>query len=83
MKMKIGNREIIVLLATAVLTLVAGAAAILKDTTPEWEYYQNEFRAIVSEKIADADPARIPSGVQQIWVEKLNRVVCSRYLLDR
>jgi cytochrome c2 len=72
--MKIGNREILILLAMAVLTLVAGVAALYKDTAPEWKYYQSEFRSIVSEQSADADLGRIPTGVQQVWVEKLNRV---------
>jgi cytochrome c551/c552 len=74
MRKRIGKTEIIVLLATAVLTLVAGTAAILQDSAPEWKWYQREFRAIVNETIASVDPAQFPSGIQQIWVEPLNRV---------
>ena len=47
---------------------------VLRDTTPDWKYYQAEFRAIVTEKQGDVDPTWIPRGIQQVWVEKLDRV---------
>jgi hypothetical protein len=71
---KISQREILLVLIAAVAILAVGVAAIVYDTEPEWKYYQSEFGAIVAETIADADPATLPSGVQQIWVEKLDRV---------
>jgi cytochrome c2 len=71
---KISQREILLVLFAAVAILAVGVAAILYDTAPEWKYYQSEFGAIVAETIADVDPATLPSGVQQIWVEKLDRV---------
>ena len=40
----VGKREIVLLFAVAVLTLAAGAAALYIDSTPEWRYYQSEFR---------------------------------------
>jgi mono/diheme cytochrome c family protein len=74
MRKKIGNREVMVLLAVAAVTVAAGVAVIVMDSTAEWKYYQAEFRAIVAEKQGDVDPAWIPRGIQQIWVEKLDRV---------
>ena len=71
---KISQREIVLVLAASVAILAVGVAAILVDTAPEWKYYQSEFDAIVAEKIGDVDPAILPSGIQQIWVEKLDRV---------
>jgi len=71
---KIGNREVLLVLAAAVATAVAGVAALVRDTVPEWQFYQSEFRAIVAETVGDVDPATIPSGVQQVWLEKLDRV---------
>ena len=47
---RIGNRELTVLLAVGVLTLVAGAVAILVDARPEWKGYQTEFRYILEER---------------------------------
>jgi len=70
----VGKREILLLLAVAALTLAAGATALYMDSTPEWRYYQSEFRAIVTENVAAVDPSQIPSGIQQIWVEPLERV---------
>jgi cytochrome c2 len=71
---KISQREIQLLLVAAVAILVVGVAVIFVDTSPEWKYYQSEFEAIVAENIADVDPSSLPWGIQQIWVEKLDRV---------
>jgi len=71
---KISQREILLLLVAAVAIVGVGIAAIVHDTAPEWKYYQAEFRAIVGERVADVDPATLPAGIQQIWVEKLDRV---------
>jgi cytochrome c2 len=71
---RIGNRELVLLLVAAALTLVAGGAAIVRDSVPEWRYYQIEFRAILAERVGDVEEAQIPSGVQQIWVRDLDRV---------
>ncbi len=71
---KISQREILLVLIAAVVILAVGVAAIIHDTGPEWKYYQSEFRAIVTERIADIDPSTLPSGIQQIWIEKLDRV---------
>ena len=71
---RVGKREVIALLAAGVLTLAAGIAAIYMDTTPSWKFYQGEFRAIVAEEIGEVESAQAPRGIQQIWVEPLERV---------
>ncbi len=71
---KISHRELLLLLFAAALMVAVGVAAIVHDTAPEWKYYQSEFREIVAERFGDVDPATLPSGIQQIWVEKLDRV---------
>jgi len=71
---KISQREILLVLIAALAILGVGVAAIVVDTGPEWKYYQSEFRTIVAERFADVDPSTFPSGIQQIWVEKLDRV---------
>ncbi len=71
---KISHRELLLLLFAAALMVAVGVAAIVHDMVPEWKYYQSEFREIVAERFGDVDPATLPSGIQQIWVEKLDRV---------
>jgi hypothetical protein len=71
---KLNQREIVLLLIAATAVVIVLIASIVIDTDPEWKYYQAEFRAIVSDEIGDVDPATLPSGIQQVWVEKLDRV---------
>ena len=71
---KIGQREVIAVLIASALLLGVGAAVILKDSTPDWVYYQSEFRDIIAENFGSVDPADIHRGIQQIWVEDLDRV---------
>ncbi len=71
---KLSQREILPVLIASAAVLAVGVAAIISDSTPEWKYYQSEFRTIIAENISDVDPATLPSGIQQIWVEKLDRV---------
>jgi hypothetical protein len=70
----VGKREVVVLLAVATVTVVAGVIAILKDASPAWKWYPAEFEAIVAETIGDVEPSQIARGIQQIWVEPLGRV---------
>jgi cytochrome c2 len=71
---RVGKREVVVLLVAGVLTVAAGIAAIYMDSVPSWKYYQAEFRAIVAEEIGEVESTQAPSGIQQIWVEPLERV---------
>jgi cytochrome c2 len=71
---KISHRELLLVLIAAALMVAVGVAAIIHDTGPEWKYYQSEFREIVAERFGDVDPATLPSGIQQIWVDDLDRV---------
>jgi hypothetical protein len=70
----VGKREVVVLLAVATVTVVAGVIAIVRDASPGWKWYQAEFEAIVAETIGDVEPSQIARGIQQIWVEPLGRV---------
>jgi len=42
--------------------------------TPEWKGYQNEFQDLVATKFGAEKIQQVPQGLQQIWVEDLNRV---------
>ncbi len=41
---------------------------------PEWKGYQDEFQEIVATKFGADKVQQVPQGLQQIWVEDLNRV---------
>jgi len=71
---QISQRELIVLLCIALIALVTIAVVFAQAESPEWKYYQSEFRAIVAETLGSVDVDTIPRGIQQIWVEDLDRV---------
>jgi len=62
-------------------------AVFAQAESPDWKYYQSEFRTIVAENLGDVDPASIPRGIQQIWAADLDRVdrctTCHQGLLWR
>ncbi|NOY06780.1 MAG: cbb3-type cytochrome c oxidase subunit II [Chlorobi bacterium] len=71
---RISEKELYFLLAAGVLVFLASMAVIFADTSPEWKDYQAEFRDIIAENFGSVDLSTIPSGIQQIWVEDLDRV---------
>ena len=71
---QISQREIFSLLVLAIIGLVTIAVVFAQAESPDWKYYQSEFRAIVAETLGDVDPATIPRGIQQIWATDLDRV---------
>ena len=72
--MNLNTKEILILLITAALVLAVSLIVIIKEESPDWKYYQSEFRYIVEENYGNVDAASIPVGIQQIWVEGLDRV---------
>ncbi len=74
MMRKIGQKEIVSLLAIAGLILVGGVVAIFLDASPEWKYYQSEFRWLVADQMGEVGSAKIPRGIQQIYIKDLDRV---------
>ena len=71
---QIPQRELLALLVIAVVGLVTIAMVLARAEREDWQYYQGEFQAIVSENLGAVDPAQIPTGIQQIWAEDLDRV---------
>jgi hypothetical protein len=74
MNNKIELKQIVIFLIISALLLIAGLIVIVQDSTPEWKNHQSEFKEIISEKFESVDVSGLPSGIQQIWVEDLNRV---------
>ena len=71
---QIGRAEILRVLVAGFLTLALWIAVAWKDAGPSWRAYQREFRAIVAEEIGEEQAQSVLGGIQQIWVEKLDRV---------
>lgn len=42
--------------------------------TPGWQTYQGEFHSLVARQFGPEKAAQVPSGLQQIWIERLDRV---------
>ena len=73
MTVKLQKREIVSVLAASVAVLAICAVVFVFESTPDWRYYQEEFRVIVAERFSEVDPESLPDGVQQIWVQALGR----------
>ena len=74
MNKKISLKELIFFLIVSLLTLLISLIVIAREETPEWKDYQSEFKDIVAENFGNVDLSDIPDGIQQIWVEDLDRV---------
>jgi cytochrome c2 len=74
MRKPIPQRELFLLLIVSVIMVVAIGAVYVREGVPEWKYYQSEFRYILEENFGDVDAASVPRGIQQIWVDGLDRV---------
>jgi cytochrome c2 len=71
---QVPQKELIILLIASIAFLAVLVGTIAREETPEWKYYQSEFQAVLAETVGDVDPNLIPGGIQQIWLEDLNRV---------
>lgn len=71
---QISQRELIILLCLAVIAVGTIAVVFAQAGSADWKYYQSEFRAVVAETLGEVDPSTIPRGIQQIWIEDLDRV---------
>lgn len=71
---KIIRVDRILLAAAGLLFAGISLATIVIDITPEWKYYQSEFKYYAAEVADEAALDKIPTGVQQIWAKDLDRV---------
>ena len=72
--MKVKNNDVPMIYAASAALLLITAWIYWDYFRPPWKGYQAEFRALVA-KQSGADKSRqVPSGIQQEWVEDLNRV---------
>ncbi len=71
---KLMRTDRLLIMIAALLFAGISLVTIFIDTTPSWKIYQKEFREVASEIVNQEDLAKIPRGLQQIWVEELDRV---------
>ncbi len=71
---RISQRELLALLVISIVGVVSIAMVFAQTEAPEWKYYQGEFRSVVAETLGPESALSIPTGIQQIWVEPLDRV---------
>jgi len=53
---------------------IFGVAAY-KELNPEYKKYQVEFKKLIEKKFGPEAAAKVPMGVQQIWIKDLNNRV--------
>jgi cytochrome c2 len=74
MNKNISIKEILFFLLVSLLTLLISLIVIAREETPEWKDYQSNFKDIIAENFGGVDLSTIPEGIQQIWVENLDKV---------
>jgi hypothetical protein len=74
MNKNISFKELLFFLIASLLTLLISLVVIASEETPEWKYYQSEFKDIIAENFGTVDISTIPDGIQQIWVKELDKV---------
>ena len=67
------RRDLPVLGGIGLLLIASTAIFAWSDHVKDWRYYQYEFRKMVAEKLGAEKAARVPSGMQQVWVPDLRR----------
>ncbi len=72
-KQLVKTDRFLILLAGLLFAAISLAVVVI-DAVPEWKTYQNEFRLLAAETVGLKDAALVPTGIQQIWAEDLNRV---------
>ena len=68
------KRDSILLYSFGGAVFIITALVFWNYYTPEWKGYQGEFQELVAKKFGDDKVQQVPQGLQQIWVEDLNRV---------
>lgn len=68
------TRDRVLMALSGIALLVLSGFALYDFLMPEWKFYQRDFRTAVEETLGPEKAALAPKGLQQIWVEALNRV---------
>jgi hypothetical protein len=72
--MQAKDNDVSMIYAVSVVLLLITAWIYWDYFRPPWTTYQSEFRALVAKQFGAGKARQVPSGIQQVWVEDLNRV---------
>ena len=73
MKINIHSKsDSILLLVSGILLLALTSLLFISQETKDWQYYQREFKALIAEQFGAEAAARVPWGIQQIWVADID-----------
>lgn len=64
----------VALLGVGALLLVLAAVAVAREVRPPWARVQETVRTEAARRLGAEAASRLPSGVQQVWIERLGRV---------
>lgn len=67
------NRDTLWIYAFALLLIAVTGVVYAKFYRPEWKKYQAGFKEFVTQRLGPDKAARLPQGLQQVWVKDLNR----------
>ncbi len=68
------TRDAIKIYALGAMMLLVTGFIIWDHAAPEWQGYQDDFRALVAKRFGAASADQVPQGLRQIWVKDLDRV---------
>ena len=71
--MKWKTRDAIWIYAFALLLLSVTGVVYAKYYRPEWRKYQSGFKDLVTQRLGPDKAAKLPTGLQQVWIKDLNR----------
>jgi cytochrome c551/c552 len=71
--MKWKNHDAIWIYVFAILLLGVTMVVYAKHYRPEWKKYQAGFKDLVTQRFGPDKAAKIPNGLQQVWIKDLNR----------
>jgi len=74
LKDKIIKTDKLLILISGILFAAITFATIYQDAVPSWKEYQSEFKEVAIELVGIDKAENIPTGIQQIWVDDLDRV---------
>ena len=73
----------LLVLIISMCTAAAGSFPVEAINSNDYAYYQGRFKRLVADKLGAEKAGAVPSGMQQVWIESLNRpdrcVSCHRH----
>jgi mono/diheme cytochrome c family protein len=68
------GRDRLALGLAGLVLLGVSLAAVLREANPGWEHEQANVRGIVRMRVGEEAARSLPTGIRQVWIERLDRV---------